>query len=701
MFASVAEDLIRAVLQGVPPGTVYALVALGFVLAYKTSGVFNLAFGAQAYVSALVYFTAHVEWGWGALPSFLLAVVVIAPLLGVVLEFLVFRHLRTAPPVAGLVVAIGLTLALPAIADLALGFEPRGQRPEGIAPNGNSVFYDVWGIYSFSRNELVSMAAATIAVIGLVALFRFSIVGLRMRAVVESPRMTELNGVDADRVSASAWALSSFFAGLAGVLIAPRFSTLSSGEFLNIVVIAIAAAAVGSLVSLPRAFLGGVGLGVLIAAFTTFVPRWATDLTWLEPIKDNVTPAIPFIVLFCIMVFVPAIRRSQRAADPLSGVDPPPSSLAPAIPLDPRRARVRQAVLIATLAAVAAVVYTQADLVWTFLITQAIALAIVYLSFTVITGFAGHISLAQGAFAAIGGMAMFQLADRYDFPVLVGAVVGGLLAATVGALLALALRRLNGIWIAIATLAFAFFYDAVMVKFSWAGGTADGSATQVVPRPVIGPWDFADDRAFLVLALLILVMLGGAVALFGRSDTGRVLRALRGSEVASQSIGISPTRGRVIAFGVASFIAALGGGVVAMHQEAVSYDRNFAPLGALFWLVLVVTFGVRKPLAALLAAAAFSLMDKLILQGEVLGWLLRSPDRIPDLFPISPNWLFILFGLGTIQYAKHPEGVIDMVRGQVARRRATKQARRSDGTRSGQATSPADRAAPRVEESVA
>lgn len=696
MLASVAEDLFRAVLQGAPPGTVYALVALGFVLAYKTSGVFNLAFGAQAYVSAVMYFTAHVEWGWGALPSFLLAVVVLAPLLGVVLEFVVFRHLRTAPPVAGLVVAIGLTVALPAIADVALGFEPVGQRPEGVAPDGNSVFYDVFGVYSFSRNELVSMVAAGVAVLGLAALFRFTFIGLRMRAVVESPRMTELNGIDANRVSASAWALSSLFAGLAGVLIAPRFSTLASEEFLNIVVIAIAAAAVGSLVSLPRAFAGGVGLGVLIAVFTTFVPRWAEDLSFLEPIQDNVTPAIPFIVLLAILVFVPAIRRSQRAADPLAGVDPPPSSLVQVVDEDPRRAAVRRALAVVALVGVTVVVYARADGVWTFLVTQAVALAIVFLSFTVITGFAGHISLAQGAFAAIGGMTAFQLADRYDVSVLAGAVVGGLVAAVVGALLSLLILRLNGIWIAIATLAFAFFYHSVIVKFSWAGGTQDGSANQVVPRPVLGPWDFADDRAFLVFAVLLLALLAVGVTLFGRSDTGRTLRALRGSEVASQSIGISPARGRIIAFGVASFIAAVGGAVVAMHQEAVGYDRNFAPLGALFWLVLVVTFGVRKPMAAVLAAGAFSLMGKLVLEGELFGWILRSPDRIPDLFPVSGNWLFIMFGLGVLQYAKHPEGVIDMTRARIADRRAKRSSRRQGPPPS----DPSDRSIPPAEARV-
>ena len=156
MLASVGEDLFRAVLQGAPPGTVYALVALGFVLAYKTSGIFNLAFGAQAYVSAVVYFKTHTEWGWPIVPAFIVSVVILAPLLGIVLEWLVFRHLRTAAPVAGLVVAIGLTIALPAIVDVVMNFEPKtGQTIEGIVPRGNNVFYDVWDVYSFSRNELV------------------------------------------------------------------------------------------------------------------------------------------------------------------------------------------------------------------------------------------------------------------------------------------------------------------------------------------------------------------------------------------------------------------------------------------------------------------------------------------------------------------------------------------------------------------
>jgi branched-chain amino acid transport system permease protein len=678
MLASVGEDLFRAVLQGAPPGTVYALIALGFVLAYKTSGVFNLAFGAQAFVSAVVYFKTHTEWGWPIIPALLVSVVVLAPLLGLILDVLIFRHLRAASPVTGLVVAIGLSVALPALVTIAFNFKPKGgATPVGIVPDGANVYYDVFDVYQFSRNELAAMVVAVAATLALAALFRYSAIGLRMRAVVESPRMTELNGIDAHRVSATAWALSSLFAGLAGVLIAPRFNTLAPGDFFNIVVIAIAAAAVGSLVNLPRAFAGGLGLGILIALFNTFVPKWSNDHTWLKPIQNNLTPAIPFTVLFAILIFVPGIRRAHGSTDPLAGVDPPPASQL-RLASDPRRALIRQLIGAVALAISLIVVLTNGDSVWLFLVTQAAVLAVVYLSITVITGMAGHISLCQGAFAAIGAFAVFQLADRYDVPVLFGALIGAVIAAAVGALLSLPLLRLNGIWIAIATLAFAYFFDSVMVKFSWVGGSADAAGGSLkVPRPLIGPWDFASDKSFLILALIVLAVVALIIQLFGLGTTGRTLRAVRGSELAAQSIGISTARSRVIAFAVSAAVAALGGGLMAMHQEAVGYDKNFTPFPALFWLVIVVTIGVRSVRGAITAAAAFSLFAKLVLDGNIVAWILRSPDRVPGVFPLEAKWMLILFGLGTIQYAKHPEGVLERMRSDAQAKRLRKAERGS------------------------
>ncbi|MGH9003800.1 MAG: ABC transporter permease subunit, partial [Acidimicrobiia bacterium] len=416
--ASIGEDLFRSVLQGLPPGTAYALIALGFVLAYKTSGVFNLAFGAQAFISAAMYFQARTEWGWSIVPAFVVAVLILAPAIGLVLERLIFRHLRTSSAVAKLVVAIGLTVALPSLFGVIVGFDPvAGRTPEGIVPEGADVFYDPFGVYPFSRNELVGMAVAAAAMAGLAALFRFTDLGLRMRAVVESHRMTELMGIRAERVSAFSWALSSLFAGLAGVLIAPRFNTLVAGDFFNLMVVGIAAAAVGRLVSLPRAFLGGIGLGVLIALANTFLPRWSEGHPLIGQIQENVTPAMPFLVLFGLLVLWPAVRRTREQSDPLAGVAPPPPSLA-ASTRSQLLTRLTWVAGVLFFVLTGWVVFARADASWLYLVTQAVIIGTIFLSITVVTGMAGEISLCQGTFAAIGGFGAFQVTDRTGMSVL-------------------------------------------------------------------------------------------------------------------------------------------------------------------------------------------------------------------------------------------------------------------------------------------
>ena len=155
LAASVGEDIFRAVLQGLPPGTVYALVALGFVLTYKTSGVFNLAFGAQAYVSAAMFFKAREEWGWGIVPALILSVFVLAPALGLFLERVIFSHLRTASAVsqAGRRPRAHDRASPSSSTSSSTSRRSLGSTPTGIVPDGATVFYDPFGVYRFSRER--------------------------------------------------------------------------------------------------------------------------------------------------------------------------------------------------------------------------------------------------------------------------------------------------------------------------------------------------------------------------------------------------------------------------------------------------------------------------------------------------------------------------------------------------------------------
>ena len=125
--------------------------------------MFNLAFGAQAYISAVMYHKTHTEWGWPIAPSVLVSVFLLAPAIGLALEYLIFRHMRTASAVSKLVVTVGLSVALPPLFDIIVNFRSiAGVTPVGVAPEGATVFYDVFGLYSFSRNELVAMAVAVL-----------------------------------------------------------------------------------------------------------------------------------------------------------------------------------------------------------------------------------------------------------------------------------------------------------------------------------------------------------------------------------------------------------------------------------------------------------------------------------------------------------------------------------------------------------
>jgi len=96
-------------------------------------------------------------------------------------------------------------------------------------------------------------------------------------------------------------------------------------------------------------------------------------------------------------------------------------------------------------------------------------------------------------------------------------------------------------------------------------------------------------------------------------------------------------------------------------------------------VVLVVTLGTRTIAGAVNAAAAFALFEPVVLKGTIFGWILRSPARIPGVFPVSAKWTFILFGLGAVQYARHPEGIVEYrmhQRAAKAEQRRTAQAER-------------------------
>ena len=666
------KDFIQFALQGFPIGCVFALLAVGLVLNYKTSGVFNLAFAAQAYVSAVVYFEIRKVHQWPLIPAGLVAIILVGPVLGWVLDRALYRHQRTATPLAKLVTSLGLLIAIPEITKLIFGAESKKNAPplwwvkrsdqwiwypgkslswlpDWLVPPTSTIYLNASGVST--------VAATAVAVLGLTLLFRYSALGLRMRAVVESPRLVQLQGIDAEKVARRSWMLSSMLAALAGVLIAPLSAGFTSFDFFQLLIAALAATVFANLVSIPRALIGGIALGVLGNEITGFLNKAINDsnslgkTSWQSIVADGLRPSLPFIILFVLLIVKRDLRRERAVSDPLSGVDPPPPTPA-ALGRPAWMSRGSRAFGTTVCVVLFLLCWFTFDNFWLGLFVGGFCLATQMLSIIVTSGIGGTISLCQSTFAVIGAFTTAQVVERTGMSVLLAIFIGAGVAAVVGGVLALPVVRLPAIYAALATLAFALMFEAIIVPQRWASG---GDIPVKVPRPVIGSIDFADNRYFGLLVAVLLAAASFLVIALRNGTTGRFLDAVRGSEAGAAAIGINASRQRLVAFTVGAAIAGLGGGMMAMFRESANYKADFTYFFSLVFLVMVISAGSRSVQAAITSGIGFFVVPELI--NRLFIFLNGHWDFV------QPKWsqgvAFILFGFGAFTYAKHPEGMIE------------------------------------------
>ena len=283
------ENEERAIVIGVISGAAYGLVALGLVLIYKSSGVFNFAQGefgtVAAYALYLLHF--HVPYGFAVVGALLIAVV-----FGVLVERLVVRPLFEAPRVILLVATAGVAL-------LAIGVElwfsgAQGKSLDRAFPTLDRItLLDV----QLSDQRLLLIALLLLAALVLGLFFSRTHLGLAVLAGSQQPTATELVGISVRRLSTFVWALAALLGGLAGVIALPESGGVVPGAMTTSFLIpAFTAAVIGGMTSLPGAFVGGVLVGV-IQAYATSSDRFA-DIPG--------TPAT--LVVFLVLLIVLAIR---------------------------------------------------------------------------------------------------------------------------------------------------------------------------------------------------------------------------------------------------------------------------------------------------------------------------------------------------------------------------------------------------------
>jgi branched-chain amino acid transport system permease protein len=635
-------------LLGVPYGCDYALMAVGLVITFRTTGVFNLAFGAQAFAAAFAYDLLNQYRGWPQWASLIVAVGVISPALGLAFDRFLFRHIPTASTTVKVVSSLGLLIAIPQLIPVLFGSGTRN-RIAYLWLSPGTVYFHL-GASPVNGLDVSTVVITVVVVLGLIAMFRWSPIGMEMRAVVESRRLSQLHGVNSPRVAAFAWAFASAIAGLSGVLLLPALNNLdptSTLEFTTLLVAGMTAAAFASMRSIPIGAIAGVGIGVLEYVLALYIPSTSV-------IGKGLVPSLPFALLVIVLIANPKLRTLEDNSDPLSAVDPPPPP--PAVSIrDPRLdIPMRWGFRILIVAFLVSCLTWVPDN-WVLPFGQGLCYSVIFLSLTLITGMSGQLSLCQAAFAGIGAFTGGQLAVHYGMSILLGSLIGAVIAAALGMAVSVVVSRVSGLLLTLVTLAFALFCDTVLFQFSWVGGGITGV---LVPRPTIGSLSFEGDRSFLLLVFVVLLICIALVKFVQVGTTGRFLAAMRGSRTATASLGISLTRSKITVFALSAGLAGLGGALLGSSMGTIGpiSASDFNYVYSLVFVVVVITTGSRTVEGAVQAGMGFAVI------AEALTYL-------PQSIHVSQSGLeFILFAFGALTYAAHPEGVVEYQKSQWLRR---------------------------------
>jgi ABC-type branched-subunit amino acid transport system ATPase component/branched-subunit amino acid ABC-type transport system permease component len=589
---------------GLTSGAVYGLAGVGLVLTYKTSGVFNFAYGALAAVAAYAFYVLHVLNGWAWPLAAGVAILVLGPAMGLIVELLA-RRIQGRSLALQVASTVGLLLVIEAAVELIYG-----HTTVRIVP----IFLGTGNVRLAGTNvqvsQIVTFVFALAATAGLSAFFRLSRRGVAMRAVVDNPELLDVAGTSPAATRRTAWMIGVTLAAASGVLFASLLP-LDPIQLTLLVVSAFGAAAIGAFTSLPLTLVGGLGIGVLASLCT----KWFTT-----GLLAGLPPSLPFVVLFVVLLVfpkrylvgksftIPQSRAAWRA----------PASLQLS----------GGAVLVVFLALVpgfAGIHLTD----W----TTFVAMTIVFMSLALLVRTSGQVSLAQVAFTAIGAAAFSHLTLGSGVPWLVALVLAGLIAVPIGALLSIPAIRLTGLYLALATFGFGILLQGMFYTQSYMFGSNGNGINE--PRPHLSWLSIASDKGFYYVVLVIAILAALFVVALTRSRLGRLLRGAADSTTALECSGATVNVTRVLVFCISAFLAAVGGALAGVSQGTVIAD-SYQPILSLTYFALIVIVVGGAPWDAILAAAVLILVPS-YLSGSHVSTILQ-----------------LLFGATAIAYAILP-----------------------------------------------
>jgi ABC-type branched-subunit amino acid transport system permease subunit len=548
--APLVIQFVQILIGGLLQGSVFAVVALGFSLVFRVTGVLNLAQGAFCVVGALMMDTLQVALGL-PIPLAFIGAALGTGLFGAVLGATTFVPAVSRLPQSSMfVMTAGLLTLIEGLLLVVWGSQPYALPPiSGEAP------VTMLGIRVPTQGFWI--AGATVLIIALLwALLQRTTLGMALRACAENRLAGRLMGIDVPRMTLLSFTMAALLGGISGILVAPITSLEfdSGGFFTNFGFIAVA---IGGMGSFAGVIMGGLLLGV-------------TEQLAAGYVSSLFANGLALALLLAVLLWRPnglfsAVRRRQDVRDE--------QRIHRAIVrIEGRGGLVFGGLAVAVVAALP-ILLPDRGILNSLVITGIVYIAV--LGLDVLMGFAGQVSLGQGGFMAIGGYTAAILAVNYGMPPVVGIFAGIALSAVAAVLLSVVTVRLSGFFLALATLAFALMVDSLAVGLSDVTGGPSGLAG--IPSFAVAGYSFATPRQMYYLVAGLIVVL--VVALLGgmRSGFGRALQSVRTDQTAAAALGVDVARYKLAAVVISAALASLSGSLYAFYFHFLSPDMVGTP----------------------------------------------------------------------------------------------------------------------------
>jgi branched-chain amino acid transport system permease protein len=586
------QHAIQFLILGFSSGAIYVALALGLLVIYRGTAVINFAQGAMAMWGAYTFATlrtsgnlvlpvgtVHLADQISAWPAAIIGLVTGA-VVGVLAHFLVFRPLRRAPVLAQVVASIALMIMIQALVQLRFG--ANAIQVPAIISQANITA----GSFVLNISGLILAGIAIVLCLAMWAFFAFTNVGTAMRAASVNERGLALMGYSSNLLGVTAWVLGVVVSCAVYILASPS-TGLDPVNYTFYVIPALAVLLLARLRSITVVAVAGLALGGFQSIIT-----YLTSLAWWPTWGQvGLQDAVPFLLIVVALYIWGDRLPSRGSVDSASLPEVRIPSIKPV------------SMLVPLLVAVAGLVFTTGGN--RFGVITSIIYALVALSYVIITGYLGQISLAQIAFAGASGFILSKLTTNWGVPFPFSLLIAAVAAAALGLVVALPAFRIRGTQLAIVTIAAALLIQ----NFVFSNPSLSPVAGNPVGEPYLFGLNLSIQRGFniatlafgittLVIALLFVTLF----IVLARGRTGRAWLAIRSNERAAAAAGINVRAMKLSGFAVSAFIAGGAGALIGYSQGQLTADSFTVGIGL---LMLAVTYlgGITSLTGAMVAGA--------------------------------------------------------------------------------------------------